>query len=147
MARAKSRNSPRGFFPVWAHWWLLNNWSCISQNLPCSPAHWAAIAAYREYWCEGNGKSRKRHRSFPEAISCSRITGICTVANDAQNGHSKSEYSVTSTGAAAEPSVYPRNPSAVGVTTAAALGGGAAGRRAPYHITPPPTTATTASST
>src|SRR5438445_820998 len=33
-------------------------------------------------------------------MSCWRITGICTVAKDAQNGHSKSEYSVTSTGAA-----------------------------------------------
>src|SRR5436309_2588540 len=44
-------------------------------------------------------------------MSCWRITGICTVAKDAQNGHSKSEYSVTSTGAASEPSVNPRNPS------------------------------------
>src|SRR5438552_1616203 len=41
-------------------------------------------------------------------MSCWRITGICTVAKDAQNGHSKSEYSVTSTGAASQPSLNPR---------------------------------------
>src|SRR5438067_1894922 len=44
-------------------------------------------------------------------MSCSRITGICTVANEAQNGHSKSEYSVTSIRAESAPSVKPLNPS------------------------------------
>src|SRR5439155_26991697 len=98
-----------------------------------------------EYWCEGNGKSRKRHRSFPVALSCSRITGICTVANDAQNGHSKSEYSVTSTRAESDPSVKPWIPSAAATRIGALGAGGAVLLCDWYHSAPPPITATATS--
>src|SRR3989442_1560134 len=63
-------------------------------------------------------------------MSCSRITGICTVANDAQYGHSKSEYSVTSTEAASAPSEKPRKPSVAG-RRGSALAAGAVARGPP----------------
>ena len=140
---AKSRNNPRGFFPVCAHWWWKKSWSCISQNLPCSPAHCATSAAYREYWWPGKGKSRKRHRTRPVAISCSRITGIWTVPNWAQNGHSKSEYSVTSTRAVSLPRVKPRNPSVAATGVGEPAGAVPAGRCASYHRATPLPIATT----
>jgi len=72
-------------------------------------------------------------------MSCSRITGIWTVANWAQNGHSKSEYSVTSTRAVSLPSVKPRNPSVAATGVGETGGADPAGRCAPYHrATPPP---------
>ncbi len=83
------------------------------------------------------------------AINCSRITGIWTVANDAQNGHSKSEYSAISTLAESDPSVKPRNASAAatGVAAPGATDGGGAGLRCDvYHSAPPPITATATSS-
>src|SRR2546426_2420945 len=68
-------------------------------------------------------------------MSCSRITGICTVANEAQNGHSKSEYSVTSIGADSAPSVKPLNPSLAARGGGALTTGAAAGAlREPYQI-------------
>src|SRR2546422_11440012 len=73
------------------------------------------------------------------------FTGICTVANDAQNGHSKSEYSVTSTGAASDPSVKPWNASAAATGSGALGAGGAALRCDWYHSAPPPITATATS--
>src|SRR5436190_1536308 len=72
-------------------------------------------------------------------MSCSRITGICTVANEAQNGHSKSEYSVTSIRAESAPSVKPLNPSLAATGSGALAAGVATGApREPYQITPPP---------
>src|SRR5439155_26012804 len=78
-------------------------------------------------------------------MSCWRITGICTVAKDAQNGHSKSEYSVTSTGAASEPSVNPRNPSLAATGVGWLAAGAAEVLREPYQMTPPPINTTAAS--
>src|SRR2546425_1063759 len=73
-------------------------------------------------------------------MSCSRITGICTVASDAQYGHSKSEYSVTSTEAASAPSEKPRKPSVAGRRgSALAAGAGAGVARGADPKPPPPT--------
>src|SRR2546425_407584 len=73
-------------------------------------------------------------------MSCSRITGICTVASDAQYGHSKSEYSVTSTEAASAPSEKPRKPSVAGRRGSALAAGPRRGvaRRAQQNPPPPP---------
>src|SRR5207253_284779 len=65
LARAKSRNIERGFFPVWAHWWLLNSWSCICQNLPCSPAH--SAPAERRCAATGTTVPHRRSRLPPRA--------------------------------------------------------------------------------
>src|SRR5436853_355283 len=66
-------------------------------------------------------------------MSCSRITGICTVANEAQNGHSKSEYSVTSIGADSAPRLKPLNPSLAARGGRTLTTGAAAGARRAQH--------------
>src|SRR2546427_12983146 len=72
-------------------------------------------------------------------MSCSRTTGIWTVTNAAHHGHSKSEYSVTSTGAESLPSVKPRKPSAATAGTGAVeLSPGADLWLAEHSSHPPP---------
>src|SRR5437016_6317820 len=67
MSFAKPRNGSLGSLPVCAHWCRVKIASCISQNLPCSPAHCPASAARREYLCIESGNPRKRQRTLPVA--------------------------------------------------------------------------------
>src|SRR5207249_8511330 len=100
--------------------------------------------------------SRRRHtrskRDWSSDVCSSDLSDFecpfCTVANEAQNGHSKSEYSVTSIRAESAPSVKPLNPSLAATGSGALAAGVATGApREPYQITPPPISATAASST
>ena len=64
----------------------------MCQNLPCSPAQIAAIAAGLALWWKLNGKSLTIHLILPlYSVRSLFISGITL----AQKGHSNSEYSTT----------------------------------------------------
>ena len=103
-ARA-ARRSPAGRGPSARAWWASSR-SCISQNLPWSAAASAASAAsWALGWTSFSGRCRQTYRASPKSASRSRTTGSAWP----QNGHSKSPYSTTVTGASIGPRMWSRS--------------------------------------
>src|ERR1051325_2243586 len=80
--------------------WLAKILSCISQNLPCSPAARAAMAAGMALGWKGSGRSRHATRTLPLYSS---MTLLMVGSTREQNGHWKSENCTMVTSASLAP--------------------------------------------